>query len=220
MSDWYYAADGEQKGPTNEAELKSFFAAGRLPADALVWTEGMANWAPANSVPAFTFRPAPEPAKVQPQLAPAPAPVPAPAVKVVAASPAVNNPESTKPVNFAGLLGKPEALEVDPEDAEKNKAYGILAYFFFFCFVPIIVANDSPYAKYHANQGLVLFIAEVATFLVTGALVLMPFIWYLVYFLHLAMFFVFGALAIFGIINAAAGKCVPLPLLGGIKLLR
>jgi uncharacterized membrane protein len=123
-------------------------------------------------------------------------------------------------VDFAGLLGTPEALEVDPEDAEKHKVFGILAYFVFFCFVPIIVASESPYAKYHANQGLVLFLAEVATFIVTGAFVFMPFIGVIVYYLHLAMLLPFGGLAIFGIINAAAGKCVPLPVIGKFQLIK
>ena len=65
MSDWYYAANNEQKGPINESELKANFAGNKLPADTLVWKAGMGNWAPANQVPAFTFRPAPTPAKRQ-----------------------------------------------------------------------------------------------------------------------------------------------------------
>jgi TM2 domain-containing membrane protein YozV len=52
---WYYAADAEQKGPVNESELKANFAAAKLPADTLVWKDGMDNWAPANQVAAFYF---------------------------------------------------------------------------------------------------------------------------------------------------------------------
>src|SRR5476649_2344383 len=104
MSDWYYAADNEQKGPVNESELKANLASGKLPADALVWKDGMDNWTPANQVAAFTFRPAPAPAKVQPPTAADPA------TKVAAASPSVNNPESTKPVGVSDILGTPEAL--------------------------------------------------------------------------------------------------------------
>ena len=81
MSDWYYAANNEQKGPINESELKANLAANKLPADTLVWKDGMDNWTPANQVAAFTFRPAPAPAKVQPPVGAAPA------TKVVAASP-------------------------------------------------------------------------------------------------------------------------------------
>ena len=66
MSDWYYAADNTQKGPVNESVLKADLAAHKLPADTLVWKDGMDNWTPANQVPAFTFRPPPAPAAVQP----------------------------------------------------------------------------------------------------------------------------------------------------------
>ena len=206
MSDWYYAADNEQKGPVNESELKANLASNKLPADTLVWKDGMDNWTPASQVPAFTFRPAPTPAAVQPGAA--------------KADPDVNNPDSTKPVDFTNLVGPGEALEVNAEDADSNKVFGILAYLSFLCFVPIIVAKDSPYAKYHANQGLVLFLCEVAAIIVTSALVFIPFVGIIVYFLHLILSLLFLVLSVLGIINAAAGKCVPLPVIGGIKLIK
>jgi len=208
MSDWYYAADNQQKGPVNESELKANLASGKLPADALVWKDGMDNWTPANQVPAFTFRAAPTPAAVQPS------------VTATKADPGVNNPDSTKPVDLKAIMGTPEALEVNAEDADSNKVFGILAYLGPLCFIPIIVAKDSPYAKYHANQGLVLFLAEVAIMIITSAIVFIPFIGIIVYFLHLICSLLFLVVSIIGIINAAAGKCVPLPVIGGIKLLK
>ncbi len=213
MSDWYYAADNEQKGPINESELKAHLATNKIPADTLVWKDGMENWTPANQVAAFSFRPPPAPATVQPTSV-------ASAPKADSAGPEVNNPDSTKPVDYAELLGPGETLEVDAEDAEKNKVFGILAYLGFFCLVPIIVAKDSPYAKYHANQGLVLFLFEVACFIITFAGILIPFVGILFYFVHLVLYLIFLVFAILGIINAAAGKCVPLPFIGGIKLLK
>lgn len=211
MSDWYYAADNQQKGPVNEAELKAFFASNKLPGDTLVWKDGMDNWTAANQLPAFSFRTPPSPAAVQPgETSPGP--------KVVSAGPDVNNPDSTKPVDFTKLIGSGEALEVDPEDADTNKVFGILAYLGFFCLVPLIVAKDSPYARYHANQGLILFIAEFATTIITWALVGVPIIGLLFYYVHILLLLVFLVASIYGIINAAAGKCVPLPYIGGIKL--
>ena len=62
MSDWYYAANNEQKGPINESELKANFAANKLPVDTLVWKDGMDNWTAANQIPAFSFRQPPTPA--------------------------------------------------------------------------------------------------------------------------------------------------------------
>src|ERR1700679_3942544 len=100
MSDWYYAADNEQKGPVNESELKANLASNKIPADTLVWKDGMDNWTPANQVPAFSFRQPPTPAAVQPS------------VVSTKAEPGVNNPDSTKPVDMSSVLGTPQALEV------------------------------------------------------------------------------------------------------------
>ena len=219
MSDWYYAANNEQKGPINESELKANFAANKLPADTLVWKDGMDNWTPANQVPAFTFRQPPTPAKVQPTMGSAAT------TKVAVASPAVNNPDSTTPVDMTSIMGTPETLEVDADDAEKNKVMGILAYLGILCLVPILAAKDSPFAKYHANQGLVLFIIwivlAVALNIIDYVLVTilpggMGFIVSILSLAYLGLLI----LAILGIINAAAGKCVPLPVIGGIKLLK
>ncbi len=208
MSDWYYAVDNEQKGPINESELKADLAANKIPADTLVWKDGMDGWAPANEVPAFSFRQPPIPAKVQPSATSA------------AATPtaAVNNPDSTKPVDLAGVIGKGEALEVDADDAEKNKTFGILAYVLFF--IPLIAAKDSPFAKYHANQGLALFLSMVVSLTVLAILSCIPIIGFVFGLLHVLVYLGFLVLIVLGIINAAAGKCVPLPVIGGIKLIK
>jgi len=51
---WYYSADGQdKKGPVLESELKQMLSIGQIPATTLVWSEGMANWSPANSVAAL-----------------------------------------------------------------------------------------------------------------------------------------------------------------------
>jgi len=214
MSDWYYAADGEQKGPVNESELKADLASGKVPADTLVWKDGMDNWTPANQVPAFSFRAPPAPAKVQPPAAAASTSA-APATK---ASPTVNNPDSTKPLDLKDVVGAPEALEVDAEDAEKNKVMGILAYVIFF--VPLLVAKDSPFAKYHANQGLSLFIVMFASLTVLTILAFIPFVGFVFGLLHIVVYLGWLVLVVLGILNAANGKCVPLPVIGGIKLIK
>ncbi|MCC6418275.1 MAG: DUF4339 domain-containing protein [Gemmataceae bacterium] len=49
--EWYYAKNGQQLGPVSRDELKQYTSAGQLRPNDLVWTEGMANWAPAQTVP-------------------------------------------------------------------------------------------------------------------------------------------------------------------------
>jgi uncharacterized RDD family membrane protein YckC len=53
MSDtdlWYFEAGAQQRGPIPFSELQQMVAGGRLQPSQLVWTSGMANWAPASSI--------------------------------------------------------------------------------------------------------------------------------------------------------------------------
>ena len=151
MSDWYYAANNEQKGPINESELKANFAANKLPADTLVWKDGMDNWTPANQVPAFTFRPRPRPPRFSP-------PSNGPTVKAAprAQSRFLDHPR--RPDEFRRQPRVPRSRRRGrgkEQDFRHPRLLGIL------CLVPILAAKDSPFAKYHANQGLVLFLLEI-----------------------------------------------------------
>ena len=222
MSDWYYAVENEQKGPVNESELKENLAGNKLAADTLVWKDGMDNWTPANQVPAFSFRQPPIPAKVQPSatVGATKAIVNNPTATSTESATTVSNPGSTQPVTLSSVLGTPETLEVDPDDAEKNKVYGILAYFLFFFFVPLVAAKDSPFAKYHANQGLALFLTMVVSLTVLTILEFIPFVGFVFGLLHVLVYLGYLVLLVLGVVNAAAGKCVPLPIIGGIKLIK
>jgi uncharacterized membrane protein len=209
MSDWYYAVNNEQKGPVNESELKTQLAGNKLAANTLVWKEGMDNWTPASQVPAFSFREPPAPATLSSQA-------------TTIRTPGVNNPESVTPVTVSSLIGDGEALEVTPEDAETNKIFGILAYLGILCLVPLLAVKNSPFAKYHANQGLVLFLSEIALAII---LEIVDQLLYMVGLGFLSLVFSLVwlgviCLLIIGIINAAAGKCVPLPVIGKFKLIK
>jgi hypothetical protein len=47
---WYYAVDGEKKGPFTDSELKHLANTGILQRDMLIWTSGLQEWKPADSV--------------------------------------------------------------------------------------------------------------------------------------------------------------------------
>lgn len=53
---WYYSDGVHKFGPVSEDELKQLEASAKVTSSTLVWTDGMANWAPYGSV-----RPAPTP---------------------------------------------------------------------------------------------------------------------------------------------------------------
>lgn len=47
---WYFAQDGSQAGPVDQATLAAMVRSGEVGPDDLVWREGMAEWQPASSV--------------------------------------------------------------------------------------------------------------------------------------------------------------------------
>lgn len=50
MKQWNYAEAGEVKGPISQAELTERLENGSLPTNTPVWTEGQADWLPANQI--------------------------------------------------------------------------------------------------------------------------------------------------------------------------
>ena len=104
-------------------------------------------------------------------------------------------------------------MQADSADVEKNKTMAILAYFIFF--LPLITeAKNSPFAKFHANQSLILFLFVVAVNII-GAII--PFLgWFIILPLGSLAALVFWVM---GIINASKGEMKELPLIGGIHIL-
>ncbi|MBA1334020.1 MAG: hypothetical protein HPY66_1504 [Firmicutes bacterium] len=104
-------------------------------------------------------------------------------------------------------------IRYSPEDIDKNKTVAILAYILFF--VPLLAARESKFAMYHANQGLVLFLAAMIVNVLGSIIPLIG--WFVLLPLgNLAVI----VLAVLGIINAYKGEAKPLPLMGGIKILK
>lgn len=101
--------------------------------------------------------------------------------------------------------------EMDPDDVNKNKLMAVLAYIGPLVIIPILVAKDSKFAKFHANQGLILFLIALVCSLLTKLKLLG---W---------LFSVCGAvvfiLAVVGIIYACQGKAKELPVVGNWKIL-
>jgi uncharacterized RDD family membrane protein YckC len=48
---WYYAQNNQQLGPVTLEALRTMAASGQIAPDNLVWTQGMAQWLPARTVP-------------------------------------------------------------------------------------------------------------------------------------------------------------------------
>ncbi len=114
--------------------------------------------------------------------------------------------------------------EFDAQDINANKAMAILAYFGPLVLIPIFVAKDSKFARYHANQGLALLIAAVVygiAYNIISAIIL-AISWRLLFITTIIGLVSNGitVLAIIGIINAATGKANELPLIGKFEILK
>ena len=101
----------------------------------------------------------------------------------------------------------------------------ILAYFGILVIVPILAAKDSKFAKFHANQGLVLCICSIVLYV---ALSLLSFLFYkflgflgiLISLLSIVVYIGIFVLAVLGIVNAAKGEAKELPLIGKYQILK
>lgn len=98
------------------------------------------------------------------------------------------------------------------EDIEKNKTMAGLAYLLFF--LPLIACPESKYAKFHANQALLLFITAFGGNLLLAAIPVIG--WMLMPVFAIAVL----AFAIMGLVNGFGGKAKPLPLIGKFTILK
>lgn len=132
------------------------------------------------------------------------------------------NPADSTPPNTP-----PTDAVADPADIEKNKVMAVLAYLGILVLVPILAAKDSKFARYHANQGLILFITWIAVMVVVGCPLTLFQIFVHIKFLGccldlvpFALFIGLLVLAIMGIINAVNGVMKPLPVIGSYTILK
>ena len=168
----------------------------QMPDDSAFCPECGAQAAAPQSAPAAQpeyTQPEPAPQYVQPPVAPQPPAYPRPPVY------------------------DPQPVQGD-SDAEGHKFKAALSYLGILVLIPILADKDSAFSRYHANQGLILLIANAVLYVLgmictklqlglTGLAVSL---------LSLTMF-VFG---IVGIVHAASGKMKGLPLIGKITLLK
>ena len=102
---------------------------------------------------------------------------------------------------------------------------GVLAYIGILCLIPLLAAKDSEFAQFHAKQGLNLFLLEVGVAVLSWVLGFMSIVGGLAFLglMTMAIWLVqigFFVLSIIGIVNALNGKKEPLPVIGGIKLVK
>jgi len=113
----------------------------------------------------------------------------------------------------------------DEKDINNNTLMAILSYLSVLVLIPIFFARKSKYARFHANQGLVLTIA-VTIYSIIGSVVNEIvsadsvksglFVTTIFQMCGIAFF----VLTVIGIVNAVRGKAKQLPTFGGITILK
>lgn len=97
-------------------------------------------------------------------------------------------------------------------DIEKNKTMAGLAYILFF--LPLLACPESPFGKFHANQGLLLLIFAIGGCFILGLLPVLNILLVPLYSLLIMV------LAIMGLVNGLGGKAKELPLIGRFRLIK
>ncbi|GEM02939.1 Uncharacterized membrane protein [Halolactibacillus halophilus] len=98
------------------------------------------------------------------------------------------------------------------EDIEKNKTIAGLAYFIFF--LPLLTNPESAYGKFHANQGLLLFILGVGGNIILGVIPVIGWLLMLPFGVLVLILFVIG------LINGFGGKVKELPVIGKYRIIK
>ena len=105
-----------------------------------------------------------------------------------------------------------ETAECDQADINSNKVMAILAYIGILFLIPLFAAKDSKFARFHTNQGIILFIVAIISYII-GRIPVIGFVGTILSCLC-------SIFAIIGIIYAAQGKAKELPLIGKYKILK
>ncbi len=115
---------------------------------------------------------------------------------------------------------KDTTADYEKEDIDKNKGMGVLAYLSILVLIPLFAAKDSKFARFHTNQGLVLFICEVAVWIITAILGGIPILGVIISIVGWLLNIAFLVLAIIGIVNVVNGKAKELPVIGKYTIIK
>jgi uncharacterized membrane protein len=118
-------------------------------------------------------------------------------------------------------VATPAAAAASTDDLSDHKLYAILGYIIpFLFFLPLLQdsSKNNAFARFHANQQLLILIILVSFWALNNVLfMILYFIWFAIApLISLAIL----VLVIIGVINAAKGEMKELPLIGKFRLLK
>lgn len=102
----------------------------------------------------------------------------------------------------------------EDDDVRRNRGISFLSYFGPLFLIPYFVRNDSEFARFHSNQGLLLLLANMVVNVCASA---MPILGWLIRIIG-SIFVLCGFVN--GLVNVSKGLKKPLPIIGEINILK
>lgn len=113
---------------------------------------------------------------------------------------------------------------MDQQDIQSNKFIAALSYWGILLLVPLFLKRESKFARYHANQGLVLFMTIILFELACRAMSVLlgtsPSLTVFIISVISILNLFFLVLQILGTYRALKGEFIPLPLIGQFQVLK
>jgi uncharacterized membrane protein len=120
--------------------------------------------------------------------------------------------ERKQDTNTAADSGTAPEMSRTDREADQGRTMAGLSYLIFF--LPLMACPQNEFARFHANQSLILLITCIAGNLILGIIPVIG--WILLPIYGIAMF----VLCVMGMMNGFAGKEKRLPLIGGFDLIK
>jgi uncharacterized membrane protein len=127
----------------------------------------------------------------------------------------------TTQTEAAPVVAAPQQEAQTTSTEDMSKIYAIVGYILpFLFFLPLVSdgTKNNAFARFHANQQLILLIAWVAIYVVSNMLYMV--LYMIAGFILPLINLGFLVLAIMGIINAVKGEMKELPVIGKFKILK
>lgn len=140
--------------------------------------------------------------------------------------------QPVQPNFFQKLNDTPDTtMEYDPQDIANNKVMAVLSYLGILVLIPWFAAPQSRFARFHAKQGITMFLVQLAYSIISFLLGLIktPHYYYFIeymatpWYINLLIFIIgipIIVLTIMGIVNAAKGRAKELPIIGKIQIMK
>ena len=128
---------------------------------------------------------------------------------------------------MANILDMPDTTSYfSRSDIKSNRLMAVLSYLSVLVLIPVFAAKNSPYARFHAAQGVNLLILSVLWAIVSGIIgaivgaigaVVLSVLWGIVFWV---ITIALVLMMLIGILGALQGRARELPLIGGFRILK